>query len=100
MPDDAALVASARLDADAGDAGRGQRGGEGAPAGQSIGDLPAFRTAVNRNVERGFGGIDSRRGHDILLSSSSTLPCEANLKVFWQPSGSDEGAGAIMLRLS
>jgi hypothetical protein len=64
MPDDAALVSSGRLDADARDAGRGQPGGEGAPARQSVDDLPAFHAAVNHNVEGGFGCIDSRRRDD------------------------------------
>jgi len=96
MLHNAAFITAGRLDAvrvtPAWPVGR-----ERAPAGQRVGDLPTFSAVVNRDVEFEFGRIDSSRRCDSRVSSSSTLPCEAN-QLFRQPSGSDEGAGAITLR--
>ena len=47
----AAFVPARRLDADATDASLGQVGRQHAPARQSVGDLPAFGSPVNRDVE-------------------------------------------------
>src|SRR5450755_1387606 len=93
----AAFIAARRLDADTGDTDFGQVGRKGAPAGQSVGDLPAFGSFVNRDVEFELGGIDSSRRYASLCHLPR--PCLVKrTKLFRQPSGSDEGAGAITLR--
>src|SRR5450631_3633990 len=93
----AAFIAARRLDADTGDTDFGQVGRKGAPAGQSVGDLPTFGSTVNRDVEFKFGGIDSSRRYVSLCHLRR--PCLVKrTKLFRQPSGSDEGAGAITLR--
>ena len=51
MLHDAAFIAAGRLDTDARHAGLGQVGQQSAPARQSVGDLPAFGPAMNRNIE-------------------------------------------------
>src|ERR1700693_5034904 len=72
-------------------------GRQGTPAGQGVGNLPAFGSIVNRNVELSFGCIDSSCRY---VSLRHLLrPCLVKrTKLFRQPSGSDEGAGAITLR--
>ena len=93
----AAFVAARRLDADARHAGLGQVGRKSAPARQSVVDLPAFGPTVNRDVEFGFGRIDSSRRCVSLCHLPR--PCLVKrTKLFRQPSGSDEGADAITLR--
>src|SRR5262249_16880853 len=64
---------------------------------QRVGELPALGSTVNRDVEFEFGGIDSRRRY---VSLRHLLrPCLVKrTRLFRQPSGSDEGAGAITLR--
>src|ERR1700687_1275627 len=65
--------------------------------GQSVGDLPAFGSTVNRDVEFEFGRIDSSCRCDRLCHLPR--PCLVKrTKLFRQPSGSDEGADAITLR--
>src|ERR1700741_685547 len=59
----AAFVPARRLDTDAPPAGPGQVGCTRSPAGQRVADLPAFGPMVNRDVEPGFGCIDSCRGY-------------------------------------
>src|SRR5450631_828813 len=93
----AAFIAARRLDADTGDTDFGQVGRKGAPAGQSVGDLPTFGSTLNRDVEFELGGIDSSRRYASLCHLRR--PCLVKrTKLFRQPSGSDEGAGAITLR--
>ena len=74
----AAFVAAGCLDTDASDAGLGQVGDEQAPARQSVGDLPAFSSTVNCDVEFRFGCIDSSRRYVSLRHLPRPLPCEAN----------------------
>src|ERR1700682_2650062 len=65
--------------------------------GQSVGDLPAFGSTVNRDVEFEFGRIDSSRRCDRLCHLPR--PCLVKrTKLLRHPSGSDEGADAITLR--
>jgi hypothetical protein len=54
---------------------------------------------VDGNLEPILAGIDPCRARDILDHLRLTPPCESNLP-FEQPSGSDEEAGAILLRES
>src|SRR5664279_1429610 len=93
----AAFITTGRLDADACHASLEEVGRKGAPAGQRVGDLPALGSTVNRDVEFKFGGIDSSRRYVSLCHLRR--PCLVKrTKLFRQPSGSDEGAGAITLR--
>src|SRR5436190_16696622 len=52
---------------------------------------------MNGDIEFGFRRIDSSCCYANLCHLLRPLPCEAN-QVFRQPSGSDEGAGAISLQ--
>ena len=97
MPDHAAFIAAGCLDADAGDTGLAQLGDKTPPAGRIVLNLSAAGTPMNGDVEFGLGRIDSGRRCVSLAHLRRPLPCEANLE-FRQPSGSDEGAGAIKLR--
>src|SRR5260370_42504287 len=93
----AALVPTRRLDTDAGDTSLGQVSRQHAPARQGVGDLPAFGSIVNRDIKFSFGRIDSGRCYVNLRHLPR--PCLVKrTKLFRQPSGSDEGAGAITLR--
>src|SRR4051794_6568539 len=99
MPDHATLVASRGFDADARDADVDQVGGKPPPAAQCIVNLPAFDPAMHRDIELGFGRIDSSRQRANVCHLRR--PCLVKrTKLFRQPSGSDEGAGAITLRSS
>ena len=51
MLDHAAFITARRLDADARHAGLGQIRCQSTPTGQSVGNLPAFGSTMNRNVE-------------------------------------------------
>src|SRR5258705_9969052 len=88
---DATLIPAGRLDADARDVGPGQIGRKGAPAGQSVGDLPTFGSTVNRDIKLGFGRIDSSLRH-VSLCHLLRPRLVKRTKLFRQPSGSDEGA--------
>src|SRR5882757_11335964 len=92
-----AFITARRLDTDARHAGLGQVGCKGAPARQSVGNLPALGSTVNRDVEFEFRRIDSSRRYVSLCHLRR--PCLVKrTRLFRQPSGSDEGADAITLR--
>jgi hypothetical protein len=65
MADHAAFVASACLDADTHHLGAGEFGRQTPPTHRRIVDLPAFDTAVNRDVELGFRCIYSGRSANL-----------------------------------
>ena len=58
------FVAASRLDADARDTDFGKPAGKLLPARWIIDNLPAFSATMNRDVELGFGRIDSSRQRD------------------------------------
>jgi hypothetical protein len=61
MTDHAALIAAGRLDPDTCGVFFGEGCGQPSPAGWCVLDLPAFRSAVNGDIELGFGRIDAGR---------------------------------------
>src|SRR5262245_17657619 len=85
------LIAAARLDPDARDAGLGQFRTQMSPATQRILHLPALGPTMNRNVQLVLGRIDARHRHANLRHLRR--PCLVKrTRLFRQPSGSDEGA--------
>src|SRR5665648_249458 len=57
----AAFITAGRFDTDAHDADFDQVGRQRSPTRQSVGELPPFGSAMNRDVEFKFGCIDSSR---------------------------------------
>src|SRR6202162_5241167 len=72
-------------------------GRQGTPAGQGVGNLPAFGSIVNRNVELSFGCIDSSCRYVSLCHLPR--PCLVKrTKLCGHPPGTDEGPDAMPLR--
>src|SRR3978361_1659995 len=96
-PPHIAFITAGSLDTDPGNASLGQVGCQNTPARKRISDLPAFGAIVNRDIELCLGRIDSCRRCVSLCHLPR--PCLVKrTKLFRQPSGSDEGTGAITLR--